>query len=152
MPATRSFDERFGFLVNEVGRLYGRRFDRLAREHIGLSRAQCRLLAALATHRGSSPLSQADLADRLDLSTMAVATLCRRLEQSGWIRRAAGERDRRVMEVQLRPRAEAGLDAALALGDQLQARALAGLSAAERAQLIALLQRVRANLAGEAGA
>jgi hypothetical protein len=35
--------QRFGFLVNEVGRLYGRQFDQLSRTEVGLSRAQCRL-------------------------------------------------------------------------------------------------------------
>jgi len=40
---------------------------------------------------------------------------------------------------------------ALALGDEVQAEALAGLPAAERRQLVALLQRAHANLHREAG-
>ena len=46
----RDFSQRFGFLVNDVAKLYGEQFDRLARERIGLSRAQCRVLGALAMH------------------------------------------------------------------------------------------------------
>ena len=42
------FSHRFGFVVNEVGRLYGRQFDQLSREELGLSRAQCRLIGQVA--------------------------------------------------------------------------------------------------------
>jgi hypothetical protein len=34
------FSHRFGFLVNEVGRLYGRHVRPVSRERLGLSRAQ----------------------------------------------------------------------------------------------------------------
>lgn len=137
--------KRFGFLVNEVAKLYGDRFDERAREEIGLSRAQVRLLAALAFHEGAQPLSQAALAERLGLSAMAVTALCDRMQAAGWLRRKPGV-DRRVNEVHLEPRASRALDAALGVGDELQAQALAGMSAAERSQLIALLKKARANL------
>lgn len=146
----RDFSHRFGFLVNEVGRLYGRRFDQLARQQLGLSRAQVRLLGQLARHDGDRPLTQVDLAERLDLTPMGVATLCERMEAAGWIRRQASAADRRANEVHLEPKAEKALDAAVALGDEVQADALAGLSAAERSQLIALLRRAHANLSGAA--
>lgn len=78
---------RFGFLVSDVARLYGQQFDRLAREEIGLSQAQCRLVGVLAAHEGDEPLSQTELAQRLGLSTMAVGSLCDRMATAGWIRR-----------------------------------------------------------------
>jgi DNA-binding MarR family transcriptional regulator len=140
------FSQRFGSLVNEVGRLYGRRFDQLARQQLGLSRAQCRLLAAVAAHQGDRPLTQAELAQRLDLSAMAVATLCDRMEAAGWIRRQASPTDRRANEIELQPSAEDALDAALAVSDAIQVQALAGLGAAERRQLMALLRQVHTNL------
>jgi DNA-binding MarR family transcriptional regulator len=146
----RDFSHRFGFLVNEVGRLYGRRFDQLARQRLGLSRAQCRLLGMLAAHDGAEPLSQAALADRLDLTPMGVASLCDRMEAAGWLRRTPHATDRRVNGIELQPQAHEALEAALAAGDEVQAVALAGLSAAERSQLIALLRRAHANLS-EAG-
>ena len=62
----QDYSNRFGFLVNEVGRLYGRHFDQLSRQQLGLSRAQCRLLGVLAMHQGERPLNQAELAGRLD--------------------------------------------------------------------------------------
>ncbi|HEX7383748.1 MAG TPA: MarR family transcriptional regulator [Burkholderiaceae bacterium] len=144
--ATTDLTRRFGFLVVEVAKLYGDLFDAAARSGIGLSRAQCRLLAVLAAEPPGRALSQAALAERLGLSAMAVTTLCERMQAAGWLRRRPGAGDRRVNEVLLEPRAAKALDAALGLGDQLTARALAGLSAAERAQLVALLRKVRLEL------
>ena len=41
-------DKRFGFLVADVDRLCGNRFDVLARSSLNLTRAQCRVLAYLS--------------------------------------------------------------------------------------------------------
>ena len=136
--------QRFPFLVNEVARLYGGHFDQLAREKIGLSRAQCRLLGVLAMEGG--PLSQSALAARLDLSTMAVTSLCDRMEANGWIRRAASDNDRRVNYIHLQACAEKALDSALLISDSIQARVLVGFDKAERQQLLGLLRRVHENL------
>jgi DNA-binding MarR family transcriptional regulator len=146
---------RFGFLVNDVGRQYSQQFDRLARERLGLSQAQCRLLAALAWHEGEEPLSQAELAQKLGLTAMAVATMCDRLAAAGWIERRAHPEDRRINRLHIKPSARKALERALAIGDELTGRALGGLSAAERGQLLALLARAREGLlaldaAGEA--
>ena len=141
--------QRFGFVVNEVGRLYGRQFDQLSREELGLSRAQCRLIGQVKYNESGRPPTQAELAQHLDLTPMAVATLVDRLEAAGWIARRPSETDRRANTIALQPRAEAALDKAMAGSDRVQDAALAGFSAAERRQLLALLQRVRANLQGE---
>ncbi|MGH8821408.1 MAG: MarR family winged helix-turn-helix transcriptional regulator [Rhodoferax sp.] len=129
-----------------MAKLYGELFDRLARERIGLSRAQCRLLGALAMHGEERPMSQIELAHRLGLSAMGVAGLCDRMAAAGWIRRQPCASDRRVNEVHLEPRAEQALDAALTIGDTLHAQGLAGLTPAERAQLLSLLGKARTSL------
>jgi len=144
------FSHRFGFLVNEVGRLYGRQFDQLSRVELGLSRAQCRLLGQVAYHEGDHPPTQAELAANLDLTPMAVATLVDRMEAAGWITRRPSEKDRRANAIALQPQAEAALEKAIAVSDRVQEAALAGFSAAERKQLVGMLQRVRANLQAEA--
>jgi DNA-binding MarR family transcriptional regulator len=141
-----SLTRRFGFLVNEVGRLYSQQFDRLAREELGLSQAQCRLLVVLSAHEAGEPVSQAELAQRMGLTPMAVATLCDRMAAAGWIERRPSATDRRVNELHMQPRAQAALARALAIGDELTGRALAGLSAAERTQLVALLAKAREGL------
>lgn len=148
----RDFSQRFGFLVNDVAKQYGEQFDRLARERIGLSRAQCRVLGVLAMSDDDAPLSQVELAQRLELSAMAVGSLCDRLEAAGWIRRQTSADDRRVREVHVAPSAEKALDAALGISDGLQARALARLTPAERQQLIALLGKAREGLMSIAAA
>ena len=136
---------RFGFLVNEVSRQYSQQFDRLARERLGLTQAQCRLLAILAWHE-EEPMSQAVLAQKIGLTAMAVATMCDRLEAAGWIERRAHPEDRRVNRLHIRPAARKALEKAMAIGDELTGRALAGLSAAERTQLLALLAKARTGL------
>ncbi|NVM88884.1 MarR family winged helix-turn-helix transcriptional regulator [Variovorax sp. SG517] len=143
----RDFTQRFGFLVKSVGKLYGEEFDRLARERIGLTSAQCRLLGALAMHGDEEePLSQAELAQRLDLTPMAVAGLCDRMAAAGWIRREPSPTDRRVNRIHLEPSAEKALDSALSISDGLNARVMSVLSQAERAQLLGLLSRVHGSL------
>jgi DNA-binding MarR family transcriptional regulator len=139
------FSRRFGFLVNEVGRLYGRAFDQLARE-LGLSRAQVRLIGVLAAHQGDKPLTQAELAERLDVTTMGVTSLCDRMEAAGWLKRRPSSTDRRANEIELQPAAHQALERAMSLSDTVQARALSGLSATERSQLMALLRKVHSNL------
>ncbi|MFM9924986.1 MarR family transcriptional regulator [Variovorax sp. H27-G14] len=144
----RDFTQRFGFLVKNVAKLYGEEFDRLARERIGLSSAQCRLLGVLAMHDEDEPLSQAELAQRLGLTPMAVAGLCDRMAAAGWIRREPSATDRRVNKIHLEPSAEKALDAALSISDGLNARVMAVLSQAERVQLLSLLTKVRGSLTG----
>jgi DNA-binding MarR family transcriptional regulator len=143
---TRQITERFGFLVNELGRLYSQQFDREARERLGLSQAQCRLLFTLARHEEDEPLSQAELAARVGVSAMAVTTMCDRLAAGGWIERRPSPDDRRVNRLHIQPKARKALDKALQLGDELTERVLADFSAAERKQLIALLARAREGL------
>jgi len=142
----RDYTQRFGFLVNDVAKLYGEQFDRLARERIGLTRAQCRLLGALAMNGDDATLSQTELAQRLELSTMAVGGLCERLEAGGWITRQPSPHDRRMNEVRLADSAGKALDGALTIGDALYARAVADLAPDERAQLLGLLGKVRQSL------
>jgi DNA-binding MarR family transcriptional regulator len=146
------FSHRFGFVVNEVGRLYGRQFDQLSREELGLSRAQCRLLGQVAWSDTGQPPTQAQLAQNLDLTPMAVATLVDRMEAAGWITRRPSETDRRANAIALQPRAEEALEKAMAVSDRVQEAALAGFSATERKQLVTMLQRVRTNLQGDAPA
>jgi DNA-binding MarR family transcriptional regulator len=97
-------------------------------------------------HGDEEPLSQAELAQRLDLTPMAVAGLCDRMAAAGWIRREPSATDRRVNKIHLEPSAEKALDSALSLSDGLNARVMAVLSQPERVQLLGLLSKVRDSL------
>ena len=137
------FDERFGFLISDVGRLVGKRFDDLARLSVDLTRAQCRALAYLS-HYGD--INQARLADLLEVAPISAGRLLDRMEEGGWIERVGNPRDRREKQIRLTEKAERTLDDAKRVGDQIAAEGLSGLTEEEAKQLIALLQRVRGNL------
>ncbi len=138
-----SLTRRFGFLVNEIARAYSQQFDRRAREELGLSQAQVRLLAVLSAHDSREAASQAELAQRMGLTPMAVTSLCDRMAAAGWIERRPSPSDRRANELHVQPKAGEALAQALAIGDELSSRALAALTAAERTQLLVLLAKAR---------
>ncbi len=79
-------EKRFGFLISDVGRLTGKRFDDLAKSSVDLTRAQCRVLAYLA-HYGE--MNQARLADLLEVAPISAGRLLDRMEEGGWIERTA---------------------------------------------------------------
>jgi len=136
-------EQRFGFLIAEVGRLCGKRYDDLARASLELTRAQCRMIAYLA-HYGD--MNQARLAERLDVAPISASRLVERLEEGGWVARTDNPHDRRELQVSLTAKAEAVLTRARRVGDEVAAEALAGFTPDEAEQFSAMLQRVRANL------
>ncbi|QCP51786.1 MarR family transcriptional regulator [Trinickia violacea] len=136
-------EERFGFLISDVGRLCGKRFDDLAKSSVDLTRAQCRALAYLA-HYGE--VNQARLADLLDVAPISAGRLLDRMEEGGWIERFDNPDDRRERQVRITAKAERTLGKARKVGDEVAAEGLDGLTDVEAKQLIELLQRVRCNL------
>ncbi|QCP50407.1 MarR family transcriptional regulator [Trinickia violacea] len=136
-------DKRFGFLISDVGRLSGKRFDDLAKSSLDLTRAQCRALAYLAHH---GEVNQARLADLLEVAPISAGRLLDRMEDGGWIERLPNPQDRRERQVRMTAKAHKALESARRVGDEVAVEALNGLSQLEREQLIDLLQRVRANL------
>lgn len=137
------FQERFGFLISDVGRLCGKRFDDLAKTALDLTRAQCRVLVYLA-HYGQ--VNQARLAELLEVAPISAGRLLDRMEEGRWIERFANPEDRRERQVRITAKAERTLDQARKVGDEVAAEGLDGFSEQETKQLIALLQRVRTNL------
>lgn len=142
---TTALANRFGFLVNELGRLYSQQFDRRANEQLGLTQAQCRLLVVVAMHE-DAPVSQAELAQKVGVTPMAVAALSDRMAAAGWIERRPHPDDRRINHLHTLPKAREALQQAMAIGDELTDAVLEDFSAAERKQLLALLVRARERL------
>lgn len=140
---TTDLEKRFGFLVVDVGRLYGKRYDELAKSSLELTRAQCRMIAYLA-HYGD--MNQASLAERLEVAPISAGRLLERMEEGGWVARTPNPEDRRELLVSLTPKAEGVLNGARRVGDEVQAEALAGFTPEEAEQFSRMLQRVRANL------
>src|SRR5258707_13600611 len=86
------FEQRFGFLVSDVGRLCGKRFDDLAKSSVDLTRAQCRALAYLS-HFGD--VNQARLADLLEVAPISAGRPPDRVGGGGWVGRFLNSDDRR---------------------------------------------------------
>jgi MarR family transcriptional regulator for hemolysin len=135
-------DRSFGFLVNDVARLFGRRFLHNGRR-LGLTRAQCRTLARIARHEG---INQAGLADLLEVRPMTLVRQIDRMEQAGWIERRPDPADRRARLLFLTDKARPILGRIRAVANETRDEALALLSPTEKAELIALLTRVHATL------
>ncbi|RZT42074.1 MarR family winged helix-turn-helix transcriptional regulator [Cupriavidus agavae] len=139
----KNLDKRFGFLVADVGRLSGKRFDELSRASLDLTRAQYRVIAYLAYH---GEMNQAGLADLMEVAPISAGRLLDRMEEGGWIARRPNPQDRRERMVGITDKAGQALDAARQVGDLVTGVALGGFTEAEAEQFMGFLQRARANL------
>lgn len=136
-------DRSFGFLVHDVARLFGRRFNQRALLFLGLTRAQCKVLGYLARNEG---INQAGLADLLEIKPMTLVRQIDRMEEDGWIERQPQPGDRRARRLVLTDKARPILARILDLSNEIRAESFAGLSKDEGKQLIELLRRVHGNL------
>ncbi|MGA2563886.1 MAG: MarR family transcriptional regulator [Steroidobacteraceae bacterium] len=132
----------FGFLVRDVSRLSAKHFQRNARE-LELSLPQCKVLGHLSRNEG---ISQARLAELTETDPMTLVRTLDRMQQDGWIERRADPADRRAHQLFLREAARPVLQRIWKIADQARNEALADLGAAEREQLIELLERVHRTL------
>jgi len=135
-------ERSFGFLVNDVARLFGRRFDHNGRR-LGLTRAQCRTLGYLARNEG---INQAGLADLLEIRPMTLVRQIDRMQEAGWIERQPDPADRRARRLYLTAKARPVLGRIWAVANETQDEALTQLSPGEARTLIDLLYRVHATL------
>ncbi|MGH2946493.1 MAG: MarR family winged helix-turn-helix transcriptional regulator [Solirubrobacteraceae bacterium] len=110
-------------------------------EH-GLATSDYGVLVALADF---GPLSQQQLADRLDADKSHVVRLIDQLERRGLVTRAADPSDRRRHRIALTDAGGSVLRAASPATKEIEAAQLQALSASERRTLATLLQRVLAS-------
>src|SRR5215469_18699347 len=125
----------FGFVLYETARLLSKRFDNRAK-YLGLSRAQCQLLAYLVYHEG---INQTGLAELLEIEPISLARLVDRMAQAGWVERRPDPGDRRARLLYMTEKARPIFNEMVELGLELRADALAGLIGDERERLIDLL-------------
>jgi MarR family transcriptional regulator for hemolysin len=141
MP-NESLDRNLGFLLHDVARLMRKRFDQRARA-IGLSRAQCSVLAHLARHEG---IRQSALAEILEVQPITLARLLDRLGERGWIERRPDPTDRRARLPHLTAQARPILARIFELGAATREDALAGIPPSDRDRLIETLLSMKRNL------
>jgi MarR family transcriptional regulator, transcriptional regulator for hemolysin len=137
-------DRTFGFLVHDVSRLVKRRFERAAR-HTGLpiTRRQAAVLLYIARKQG---ISQAEVANWLDIEPIALVRMLDKLHEEGLVERRAHPTDRRVRTLWLKPVAEAVVERILEINLTIREEAFAGLAPGTRDALIAALGSIKDNL------
>jgi len=136
---------QLSFELHSAARLLRRNFDRRAKAH-GLTRSRWQVLWHLAREEG---LKQAELAERMDVAPISLARQLDKLEQEQLIERVRDDGDRRCFRIHLTPAAQPALATLRTLAEETRTEALAGLQAADIAQLGTLLARVRLNLSRE---
>ena len=106
-------------------------------------------LARLLFYVAREPLSrQIDLAVRLEITPVTLGRMVDRLVALGYVERRSDLTDRRAFRLQVTAQAKPLVARLEAIAAATRARALEGLTALERKQLMRLLDRVRDNLDG----
>ena len=112
----------------------------------GITHMDGKTLAFFAAHPGST---QAELAQHSGRDKAQLARLIKPLCEEALLLRSADEADKRNIRLTVTPAGQAVLRSLRQQSRRLSARATAGLSEAETRQLRVLLQRLRANIAGD---
>lgn len=142
-----NLERNFGFLLTDVARLLRTTFDRRVKS-MGLTRSQWWVLTHLFRNDG---MTQAELADLLEVERPTLGRLLDRLETNGWVRREGDTQDRRAKRVYLTEEFEPSMRAMRRIAAQVRAEALEGLSSEEQERFVDTLIAIKANL-GNGGA
>lgn len=136
------FNRSFGFVLYETARLLSKRYDQRSKS-LGLTRAQCQVLAYLVYHEG---INQAGLAELLEIEPISLARLIDRMAQAGWVERRPDPKDRRAWQLFITEKAKPLFAEMIAIGREVRAEALSGFSPKESDTIMELLLRARRNL------
>ena len=131
----------------DVSRLFRRQMDQRAQE-LGLTSAQWRVLATVARAEllGEEPISQAALAERMDMEAITLSRHVDRMQAAGMIERRPNPADRRAYQLFLTGAARPLVDKFRAMSSACLADALAGVSDEEIALVTDVLTRMHANI------
>lgn len=131
------------FQLVEAARHVRNRIEQIARSK-GTTRAQWGLLARLRRMDGAGP-SQIDLAADMEKTPIAVARLVDRMEEQGLIERRAYEHDRRINRLYLTGAGRKAVDGLDTMRATVAEQTLDGVSAAEVAITLSVINRIAAN-------
>ena len=123
----RDPNRAIGFLVSDIMRLMRRDFSRRALP-LDMTEGQWRVLARLSGNEG---LSQAALAELMEVQPITLVRLIDRLEAAGLVERRPAPKDRRAFQMFLTSKAQPIIDRIWDFAHETREEALAGLSAAE---------------------
>src|SRR5215472_16300214 len=145
--ARQSADRTFGFLVQDVSRLLKRRFDRRARQTgLPITRRQAAVILYVARHQG---VSQAEVANWLDLEPIALVRMLDKLHEEGLVERRAHPTDRRVRTLWLAAGAAPVVERILDINQTIREEAFTGAPPGTRDVPIDALMGVKENLLRE---
>ena len=132
----------FGYTIADMTRLLRRVFDRRA-AHLGLTRAQWRALKLVGRTPG---LSQAQLAEELDMEPIAVGRVLDRMQAAGFIERRNDPNDRRCWRLYPVGETPAAMIEMKAIADRLNDEVLEGISDEDFETVMRVLAAVKVNL------
>jgi DNA-binding MarR family transcriptional regulator len=131
------------YMLHDATRQLRKHFDRRA-TRLELTRAQWRALKATSRQEG---LSQAELADYLDMEAIPVGRVIDRLEKTGFVERRSDPADRRRWRLYLTPKAHAVVGEMEDIATGLREDALRGVERGDLDALMRVLGRIKENLA-----
>jgi DNA-binding MarR family transcriptional regulator len=136
-------------LLHDVSRLLRRQMDQRA-QSLGLTSAQWRVLASVARAEllNQEPLSQASLAEQMDMEPITLSRHIDRMQAAGMIERRPNPADRRAYHLHITESARELVGSFRTIGSECMASALDGVSEEEIASVTNVLSRMRANLVG----
>ena len=135
------------FQLSDVARAMRTYIDQCAREH-GMTRAQWGVLARLQRQEG---MTQAEMAESLEIQPISLVRLIDRLCQHGLVERRPHPRDRRANRLYLTDKGHATLVRLAPLGREVTSEVLASLSEADVAELLRKLLLIKANIRNATG-
>jgi MarR family transcriptional regulator for hemolysin len=135
-----------GPLMLEITRAWLKEFD-LRLKPLGLSQARWRALYEIWINKGE-PLSQNELAGRLNVEDPTMARLLDRLEEAGLVRRREDRADRRRRLISLTSVAEEMLQPVSKITRELREAYLANISPERLEACLAVLRELRGNQMG----
>jgi DNA-binding MarR family transcriptional regulator len=133
--------ESLGFLVNRLAHSMGQELDAQVKRH-GVTISQWVIMNLLWHKEG---LSQVDIQESLSIEGSTVSGLLQRMQKAGLIRKAPDPQDGRVTRVFLTERGKSLEEALNAEAEQVNRKAMQGLSADEQMFLIRLVKRAMHN-------
>src|SRR6478735_10176568 len=117
-----------GFLMHDIARLLGKRFEQRAK-CLGLTRSQWQTLAYLSSNEG---IHQGGLAEILEIEPITLVRSLDKLAERGLVERRQHPTDRRIWLLYMRDEARPLLAAMREIGDVTRGEALDGVSADQR--------------------
>jgi DNA-binding MarR family transcriptional regulator len=115
---------------------------------LGLTDVQFNVMMLLNYQGGSEGLSQVQLSDMMLVNRANVTTLIDRMEKSSLVERTSLSGDRRTNIIKMTSKGKKLFEKAEPMYDKMTKEAMSGFGQSELRKLIAVLEKVRANISG----